>query len=80
MFVVSVYLYCDGNFQGCDCQTFDSHGEREEHGFAEASSGDSQFTTKKDYRELMKTQGWAFRGTKAYCPVCKSKLDVERIK
>ena len=66
-FSVCVYLYCDGNLDGCECQVLE---DGEPNGFCEASSGDSSFTTKKDYKDDAKKRGWVFRGHKAYCPNC----------
>ncbi len=68
VFHVTIYLYCDGNYDGCTCQVFGQDGDPK--GFIEASSGDSAFETKKAYRTDMKKEGWVFLGQKAYCPNC----------
>ena len=75
-FAKSIYLYCDANFEGCDCQVHDSLGIS--NGFCEASSGDSPYTTVKEYKEEMKKQGWIFcKNNKAFCSSCKKKLKKE---
>ena len=56
-----VYLYCDGQYENCECQG------------AEASEGDSQYETIKSYKADMKRYGWTFRGRKAFCPSCGGK-------
>lgn len=53
-----VYLYCDGQYETCECA-----GE-------EASSGDSLHGTIKSYKTEMKRFGWVFKGRKTYCPSC----------
>jgi hypothetical protein len=58
MFSKVVYLYCDGNTINCDCNS------------QEAFGGDSMMETIGEYKSEMKTQGWHFRGNKAYCPSC----------
>ncbi len=76
MFSVSVYLYCDANLRGCECEVVDA--DSESRGFMEASSGDSPHETKKSYKAEAKKQGWVFKGTKAYCPLCWEMITAER--
>ena len=57
-----VYLYCDGHTDDCE---FDG---------IEASSGDSYAKTIAEYKSAMKTMGWHFKGTEAYCPSCWKSL------
>lgn len=59
-FSIVVYLYCDGQQPDCEC-----NGN-------EASWGDSQYTTIKQYKADMKKYGWVFKSKKAYCPTCKN--------
>ncbi|KKK99858.1 hypothetical protein LCGC14_2629070 [marine sediment metagenome] len=62
------YLYCDGNFKGCECQVYNNS---EPDGFCEASAGDSQFETIAAYKKYARSMGWVFRGQKAFCSNCK---------
>lgn len=63
MFVRRVYLYCDGGTPDCQCK------------MGEASWGDGNFETIKDYREMAQMDGWLFRSNnKAYCPECRKKI------
>ena len=68
------YLYCDGNFDGCECADYCYDGGDyliTEH--CEASFGDSPYTTIKEYKADMEKQGWKFIGNKAYCSNCYKK-------
>ena len=57
-FGIVVYLYCDGQYEEC------------ENPGAEASDGDSRYSTIKAYKADMKKFGWHFKNRKAYCPSC----------
>ncbi len=57
-----VYLYCDGQFLGCECVGY------------EACSGDSGYEKIADYKASMKSVGWHFKNNRAYCPSCWQEL------
>ena len=69
VFVNSVYLYCDGGGSSCECNDGTQSG-------LEAFSGDSLFSTIKDYKNAM--TNWKFLpNNKAYCPECAKALKTE---
>lgn len=57
-FQKAIYLYCDGQTDACECADY------------EASSGDSQAETIAEYKASAKSDGWHFKGTRAYCSAC----------